>query len=139
MVIAELQKRKVFPPLKKLPFNQTGTPGQEKKPADNRSRTIDEMLVTERKYIQDLQALMVSLCSVPTCPFLIRQFVDIPSRTLASLNECIQGLDYSSFCQLGGATGLSKALPNCHGSYTLLALGRAKDRRSLYNKRNNLH
>ena len=60
MVIAELQKRKVFPPLKKLPFNQSRSQGQEKKPADNRSRTIDEMLMTERKYIQDLQALMVS-------------------------------------------------------------------------------
>jgi hypothetical protein len=58
MVIAELQKRKVFPPLKKLPFNQSRAQGQEKKP-DNRSRTIDEMLNTERKYIQDLQALMV--------------------------------------------------------------------------------
>ena len=57
LVIAEMQRKNLFPPLKRLPFSQKKS--QQDSPSDNRSKVINELLVTERKYIHDLQSLQV--------------------------------------------------------------------------------
>lgn len=57
-VLEELHRRKLFPPLRRLPFIDNKT---KESPMDNRAKVIQELLVTERKYIDDLQVLQVHL------------------------------------------------------------------------------
>ena len=52
-VLSELQKRNGPLELKSLPFHQNS----QEKPMDHRTRILNELLTTERKYIQDLQSL----------------------------------------------------------------------------------
>ena len=56
-VLEELQRRQLFPQLRRLPFLDHKT---KESPMDNRAKVIQELLVTERKYIDDLQVLQVS-------------------------------------------------------------------------------
>lgn len=58
-VLEELHKRGLFPPMRKLPFLDNNKPKES--PMDNRSKVIQELLLTERKYINDLQVLQVNI------------------------------------------------------------------------------
>jgi cell division control protein 24 len=56
MVLDDMERRGIMPPEKKLPFatNQTSI-----ETSDNRSKAVAELLITERKYIESLQELMI--------------------------------------------------------------------------------
>jgi hypothetical protein len=57
MVLAEIEGRGLLPPPKALPFS---TNLSNLEASDNRSKAINELLTTERRYVADMQELMVS-------------------------------------------------------------------------------
>jgi hypothetical protein len=57
MVLEEIQRRNLNVPQKQLPF-ALGQLGQVEA-KDNRSKSIAELLATERSYVQSLQELLV--------------------------------------------------------------------------------
>jgi cell division control protein 24 len=56
MVLDQMDRQGIMPPEKKLPFSTSQTSVET---TDNRSKSVAELLVTERKYIEALQELMI--------------------------------------------------------------------------------
>jgi cell division control protein 24 len=57
LVLKVIDSKRLMPPVRSLPFKSAGIAP----PADNRSKLLNEMLQTEKKYIDDLTHLAVCL------------------------------------------------------------------------------
>jgi cell division control protein 24 len=83
MVFDEMQRRNIMPPEKKLPFATNLTAVET---GDNRSKAVSELLITERKYIESLQELMIYQEDITKANVISK---DLIHMIFANLNELL--------------------------------------------------